>query len=388
MNSLINVRASWIWDGHGVPIPNGQMQISIPKAIASRYQWLQSLIEFENHCLIPGLINGHTHLEFSDIEAPIPATGRFTDWLLRVIEYRRNAAKGMAKQEAIETGSRESQQVGVQTLLDVTHQLGSPRTSSSPINYLGFSELVDTSVTRREETWGRGLQNLQTPNFGLSPHAPYTTTPALVTEAAQKCRDAQRPIMMHLAESPEEITWLQTGRGPMQDFLESVVGAELASRPHPDQLAGYIRLLAESPLAFIVHGNFLDDAAVEALVQHRQRMALVYCPRTHAHFQHARYPLESYLRQGLTVILGTDSRASNPDLSILEEARFVRRHYPSIKAEEILKTITVQPAQLLRSVTKLRQAWTLVPCDAKHPKDVLESLLEDSRPPIPLDLPR
>ena len=51
------------------------------------------------------------------------------------------------------------------------------------------------------------------------------------------------------------------------------------------------------------------------------RMAVVYCPRTHAWFGHPPYPLEKMLAAGVPVALGTDSRASSPDLSLLAEMR-------------------------------------------------------------------
>ena len=48
-------------------------------------------------------------------------------------------------------------------------------------------------------------------------------------------------------------------------------------------------------------------------------MAVVHCPRTHAYFGHRPYPLAKMLAAGVNVALGTDSCASNPDLSLLGE---------------------------------------------------------------------
>ena len=65
-------------------------------------------------------------------------------------------------------------------------------------------------------------------------------------------------------------------------------------------------------------------------------MAVVYCPRTHAWFAHPRYPLEKMLAAWGDLALGTDSRASSPDLSLLAEMRHVAREFPAISRAAIL----------------------------------------------------
>ena len=69
----------------------------------------------------------------------------------------------------------------------------------------------------------------------------------------------------------------------------------------------------------MIHGNYLAPDEQHFLAAHAERMAVVYCPRTHAYFGHEAYPLSQLLAAGVPVALGTDSRASNPDLSLFEE---------------------------------------------------------------------
>ena len=56
---------------------------------------------------------------------------------------------------------------------------------------------------------------------------------------------------------------------------------------------------------------------------HPRNGTIVYCPRTHAAFGHPPHPFREFLARGVRVALGTDSLASNPDLDLLAEARFV-----------------------------------------------------------------
>ena len=48
----------------------------------------------------------------------------------------------------------------------------------------------------------------------------------------------------------------------------------------------------------MIHGNYLDDREIEFLARHARRMAVVYCPRTHAWFDRPPYPLEKMLAAG------------------------------------------------------------------------------------------
>jgi len=74
---------------------------------------------------------------------------------------------------------------------------------------------------------------------------------------------------------------------------------------------------------------------------------VVYCPRTHLYFGHEAYPLAEMLAAGVRVAVGTDSRASNPDLRLLEELKLVARQYPEVPPDSIVRMGTLWSAQAL-----------------------------------------
>src|SRR5262249_1612760 len=74
---------------------------------------------------------------------------------------------------------------------------------------------------------------------------------------------------------------------------------------------------------------------------------IVYCPRTHAAFGHTPHPFREFLNRGVRVALGTDSLASNPDLGILNEARFVHSRYPEFSMLQLLRMATLSGAEAL-----------------------------------------
>jgi cytosine/adenosine deaminase-related metal-dependent hydrolase len=97
----------------------------------------------------------------------------------------------------------------------------------------------------------------------------------------------------------------------------------------------------------VVHGNYLDDEEIAFVAAHHERMAVVYCPRTHHWFGHDPYPLSKMLADGVGVCLGTDGRGSSPDLSLLAEMRFVAQKHPTIPLDQILKMGTINGAKAL-----------------------------------------
>ncbi len=107
----------------------------------------------------------------------------------------------------------------------------------------------------------------------------------------------------------------------------------------------YLRRLADAPRALVIHGNYLAREEQEFLAAHAERMTLVYCPRTHAYFAHPRYPLAELLAAGVRVALGTDSRASNPDLGMLGEFRHAATAHRDVPIDTILEMATLRAAE-------------------------------------------
>ncbi|WP_197525348.1 amidohydrolase family protein [Pseudobythopirellula maris] len=346
--------------------------------------------------LLPGFVNSHCHLEFSALKRPLGRRGAtLPKWVRQVIE-KRPTAKTVGK--AIASGLEQSLQSGVTTLGEICRTETDSYKTDSPSPRLvlmqesiGFSQARSSSALVAAENrldelgsllpngranghsngylngagsngsngHGAGLLNgsnghtnghaSQDDKFflGVSPHAPYTASPQLIRELVAVAAARDLPVAIHLAESPEELQLLTEGKGPFQQILEErgmwdpwVIGR--GSSP-----MDYLRMLTKAPRALVVHGNYLDHASLAMMGRHAGAMSLVFCPRTHAFFKHKRYPLVEALELGVPVCLGTDSRASNPDLCLLSEMREVAGRYPEVDPEQILRMGTLAGAEAL-----------------------------------------
>jgi cytosine/adenosine deaminase-related metal-dependent hydrolase len=374
--------------------------------------------------LLPGLVNAHTHLEFSNLQQPL-GTPRmaFPDWIRLVIGYRR-AQTGVWQPLAVAQGLAESLAAGValvgeiatyglletapsSPLKKVPGTLPTPdsrgafahsessrhlfqRAASLSPHQVIFAELLGLSAERVEPLWQAASAHVDLPaehTLGLSPHATYTVHPDLLARVCRLSHERGFPIAMHIAESLDEIELLQSQSGRLVELLDSVGAFPRSVIPRGTRPLGYLQTLSQAARALVIHGNYLAADEIEYLGERSDRMSVVYCPRTHAYFNAGRYPLAEMLAANVNVCLGTDSRASNPDLSLFEELRFVARHHPEVSLEGVLHLGTQAGAdalglgERLGSISPGKSArLAVVPLSSTTAADPHELLFADGLP--------
>nr|MCS5617539.1 amidohydrolase family protein [Pirellulales bacterium] len=158
---------------------------------------------------------------------------------------------------------------------------------------------------------------------GLSPHAPYSVAASLGRRLIKAARRRSLPVAMHLLESREEEELIATGSGPFRHLLEDLGAWDPLAPPVLLPAAEWIGQLARVRRGVVVHATHIarEPAARARLARHRDRLAVVVCPRTTRAISGMLPPLAILREAGLRVAIGTDSRASNPDLSVLAECR-------------------------------------------------------------------
>ncbi len=336
--------------------------------------------------ILPGLINAHTHLEFSDLEKPLATGDSFVHWIRELVAFRDRPRDG--GETSVAMGLAQSLRQGVACLGEIAQEGWTPEPfAHNPLEAIVFLEVLglkQEGVAERLEIAEKHLRRRKhrahwTP--GLSPHAPYSVHPELLQGLVKLAREYSCPLAMHLAESQEELELLQRGRGPLRTLLEDFGVWDSQLFPGDIRPLDYLKILSQAPLSLVIHGNYLDEEDVAFLAEQRDRMSAVYCPRTHGFFGHPEHPLPRLLDSGARVAIGTDSRASNPDLSLLAELQYVARQFPELSGETILRLGTLSAAEALGRSDQLgdlqvgkRATFTVValpPYDARDPYELL-----------------
>lgn len=383
------LRARWVLPIDGPPIAGGYVAVAdgLIVEVGPHDPHRGPVTDMGGVTLLPGLVNAHTHLEFSGLAKPLGTPGTsLPAWIRSVIADRSRGDRDAAA--AIAAGIRESAAAGVVAIGEIATSPaamydvpGAPRLTLFQ-EAIGFSagrvDSVAAEMERRVELAGDAA--------GISPHAPYTVHPRLLQRLVDLAAERRVPIAMHLAESREELELLRDGTGPFQELLADRSMWDEAAIPRGSRVLDYLRQLSRADRSLVIHGNYLDAEEIAFAASQRERMSVVYCPRTHAYFGHERYPLEALLAAGVRVALGTDSRASNPDLNLLTEARFVAAACPAIAPAEVLRMATLSAAEALGlnaafgSLAPGKQAaFAVCRCDETNGSPVEQLLHADSQ---------
>ncbi len=278
----------------------------------------QSEVVDKGLALFPPPVNAHTHLDLSLL--PL-YRGPFAGFIPHVVAHR-----GLRGLEGARRGLEELLASGVGAFGDIVFkdEVMDFLLRESPLPGVAFYEVFAPEPAEAEEVFARVKEKLSAwrrlegkVRVGLAPHAPYSVSPPLLQRLAQYARAEGIPLMVHAAESPEEVRFLREGGGPLAELY-----ARFAKTPwEPPGLTPIRHLHALGvlgPGTTLVHGVQVDEEEVRLIAESGAKVVL--CPRSNENLEVGEAPLALYARHGVEVALGTDSRASSPDLDVKKEA--------------------------------------------------------------------
>jgi cytosine/adenosine deaminase-related metal-dependent hydrolase len=313
--------------------------------------------------LMPGLINAHCHLDYTDMAGQLPPQKLFSNWIKAIVALKAQCSYTDFAQSWLH-GADMLLRTGTTTVADVeaVPELIPDMWSVTPLRVISFRELiglksrfavgdvVESAVREWAALAGGTAPEHSVKGVGLSPHAPYSTTTELLQLAAGAAREHGWRLTTHVAESAQEFEMYTHGRGPLHDWLQSQRDMSDCGRGSPVQHLERCGYLSQNLLA--VHVNYLgpDDATILA----KREVSVVHCPRSHAYFGHALFPYRELSDSRINICLGTDSLASTlktgrqlPELSMFAEMQLFAKGHPEISPNAVLRTATTNAAAAL-----------------------------------------
>lgn len=304
--------------------------------------------EFPSAAIVPGLVNAHVHLQIPRFEDPsgnpLPIPASFTDWILRVIVWKRGPDThrfapdfAAAAREALSFGTTAAGEIAGP---DLSVYRSCPLRARIFAEGIGFLPEVAPEILESVKGALDRLDDLGASNpllsSGVSPHTLYTVGETLLRFLAALASEKELPACLHLAESPQEMAFLADGGGEIATRLYPAVGRDVSwFRGLGRNVPEYLRdagLLREGVV--LVHNVHLSRTELDGLRGGGARFVL--CPRSNAAHRHGDPDVTHFVDSGVPFALGTDSLGSVPDLSLWAEMMAARSLYRGGKKEDVL----------------------------------------------------
>ena len=310
----------------GPPVPNGGVLVDngLITAVGAA-DTLAASAGRRHHIdgvLLPGLVNGHTHLELA-AAAALAVQGPFASWVL--------AVDGLSGGWAAETWGRSAHRgllqalrTGTTAVFDtVTRGPAVPAASRAGLAGTSYVEISDVGPEHAAAVAERVEHALGLPADGRTVGIGLLSAVRAGTGVVQTMGAlAQRrgvPLQVHAAESDAEVSALRLGTGPLAERARTLeLGFEWLAGGGPTPVRYLEALGVLGPPTSLVSGVKVDTGEAKLLA--KLGVAVVCCPRANTRLRMGSAPLELYADAGVALALGTESLAAVPDLDLLAEA--------------------------------------------------------------------
>jgi cytosine/adenosine deaminase-related metal-dependent hydrolase len=313
-------------------------------------------IDLGDSIVLPGLINAHCHLDYSEMAGKLSAGKQFSDWIKAIVAMKAQWSYSEFASSWLK-GAQMLLRSGTTTVVDI-EAVPELLPDVRPCTLLRVISCVELLAVRKRDPFRRLIESavevlaeLPAGEAGLSPHAPYTTSGELIRAAARAARARQWLFTMHVAESADEFEMFQHGAGAMFQWLKTQRDMSDCDGRSPIQHLERSDTLGEDCLA--VHANYLAPGDAELLA--RTGTSVVHCPRSHAFFGHRAFPFEELTAAGVNICLGTDSlatvsksRGEPLSLNMFSEMRAFAKTTPALSPRQVIELATLRAAKAIR----------------------------------------
>ena len=316
-----------------------------PRAeLSARFQPKQ-IIDATNQLVLPGFINGHTHVPMTLMRG-LHDDVTLHDWLYK---YIFPAEARNVTEEYVRWGTRlaaaEQIRGGVTTFADMYYfedAVAEETKAAGMRGVLGETWIdfpapdnkTEAEMSAYTEKFLKRWQGDPLIHAAAAPHSIYTCSQKTLQDAATLARKYHAPILIHTAEMQKEVddSLKQNGTSPVQ-YLDKIgiLGPDVVS----------------------AHCIFVDEVDRKILAQ--RQVGCVHNPSSNMMLASGVSPVAEMRAAGIAVGLGTDGPAgSNNDLDLMEEmdltaklAKISKMDPLAMNAKAVVEMATIEGARAI-----------------------------------------
>lgn len=352
--------ATWVYTLNSPPLKNGIVAVEddgIITEVIDTGGKLRETERLEHHSgiIVPGFVNTHCHLELSHLKGKLTehaGLGHF----LGEINLLRNVPEELAL-KAVRDADRDMYRQGIVAVGDVSNTLLTIQAKkNSQVLYYTFVEsfgFLPSRATRAIDiaafVWNRFNEEGLTAS--IVPHSPYSVSRELFHKIRKLNVDMSSVLSMHNQESSAENQFFRSGDGAIREHLGKNLGLDTEHWVPTglNSLESVLPLLPKKKRLLLVHNTYTASEDIRILQSFRgtDNVFMVICPNANLFIENRLPDIELFRSKSLKICLGTDSLASNRQLSILREMIALQSHFPDIGLNELLTWACLNGAKAL-----------------------------------------
>jgi 5-methylthioadenosine/S-adenosylhomocysteine deaminase len=327
-----------------VAVRGGRIVAVGTRAEVERRFAARETIDAAGRVVMPGLVNGHTHIPMSLFRG-VADDLDLNEWLTKFIFP---AEAKNVNEQFVRAGTRlglaEMIRGGTTTYCDMYYfeDAIAEETARAGLRAVLGETVIDFPAPDNK-TWAEAMayaaryvakwRGHRLITAAIAPHAPYTVSEAHLREVSEFSQKTGAPVVIHVAETRKEVEDVTRDQGA-------------------------------SPVNYLARIGFLNDRVIAAHAVHvtgeeagllrRHGVGVVHNPQSNMKLASGVAPVPAYLRAGVALGLGTDGAASNNDLSMWEEMdtaaklhKLVANDPKVVSAAEALEMATIRGARAL-----------------------------------------
>ena len=312
--------------------------------------------------LCPGFINGHCHLELSHMKGHIPKLTGLVDFVLKVVTERHFAEHDIL--EAIEDAEDEMLQNGIVAVGDICNNvLTIPQKKKARLLYHNFIEasgfipaLATDRFDRSKQILEEYRSTLNSQFSTLNPHAPYSVSPGMFDMINELPNN--NLLTIHNQEITAENEFFEKGSGEFLRLYQQMgIDISFFKPSTKTSLQTWLPHFTKGQSIISVHNVVTTATDIEfsnsKLKTQNSKLFFCLCPNANLYISNTLPDVKMLMKHTDNIVLGTDSLASNDQLSILAEIKTLQNNFKEIDLADLLKWATSNGAKALQMDDKL-----------------------------------
>ena len=304
--------------------------------------------------ITPGFVNCHCHLELSHMKGLIPEHTGLVPFILSILKQRHATEQEIFT--SIQSAEDEMLSNGIVAVGDISNNaLSFNQKLKDNLHYHNFIEVSGFSPAIAQPRFETALDVYNTfkthfPNHtSLIPHAPYSVSKELFGLIDNSESNSLSSI--HNQETPDENEFFLSGNGKF-NLLYDTIGVDIKQFHKPSgksSLQTVLPLINKPKKLLLVHDTFTSQADINVLkaLSPVQQAIFCLCVNANLYIENKLPPIDLFIQNDCDIVLGTDSLASNHQLSILSEMITITQNFPHIPLQSILQWATINGAKAL-----------------------------------------